>query len=173
MVVTREGRRRGGRAVGIDLGSRRIGIAVSDSARTVALPRTTLIRSGNPEDDRGRLVDLVVEEGASVVVVGLPLSLDGSRGAAAASAADEAEALRALLSERGIAVELFDERLTTVSAHRALAAGGARERDRRAIVDQSAAAVMLTAWLESRSREGDRDDEWARSDDPPRNDRRS
>ena len=62
-----------------------------------------------------------------VVVVGLPLSLDGSRGPAAVSAAEEAEALRAVLEEHGVGVELFDERLTTVTAHQALAAGGARE----------------------------------------------
>jgi putative holliday junction resolvase len=159
VVVTREGRRHSGRAVGIDLGSRRIGIAVSDSARTVALPRTTLVRSGNHQEDRGRLVDLVLEEGATVVVVGLPLSLDGSRGPAALSAVEEAEALRHLLSDRGIAVELFDERLTTVSAHRALAAGGAPERRRRTVVDRSAAAVMLTAWLASGTNEGENDAE--------------
>ena len=87
-----------------------------------------------------------------VVVVGLPLSLDGSRGRAAESAADEADALRACSLDRlGVVdVELFDERLTTVTAHQALAAGGTRERDRRDVVDQAAAAVMLSAWLETR-----------------------
>ena len=91
----------------------------------MALPRVTLARSGDPEVDRRRLADLVVEEGAVVVVVGLPLSLDGTRGPAALAAADEAEALR--LPPRaadGIAVELFDERLTTVTAHQALATTG-------------------------------------------------
>ena len=85
---------RRGRAVGVDLGSRRIGIAVSDSAGTDGPAPATLVRSGDPEVDRRRLVDLVVEEEAVVVVVGLPLSLDGSRGPAALAAADEAEALR-------------------------------------------------------------------------------
>jgi len=65
----------------------------------------------------------------------------------ALAAVDEAASLRALLTEHRIEVELFDERLTTVTAHRALAAGGARERDRRGTVDQAAAAVMLEAWL--------------------------
>ena len=141
---------RPGRALGIDLGTRRIGIAVSDSAGTMAMPRATLVRSGDAEDDRRRLVDLVVEEGAVVVVVGLPLSLDGSRGRAAISAAEEADALAALLEQHHVEVELFDERLTTVSAHQALAEGGASERDRRQVVDKAAAAVMLTAWLASR-----------------------
>ena len=92
---------------------------------------------------------MILEEQAVVVVVGLPLSLDGSKGRAAMAAVDEAQALRVLLEGHGIDVELFDERLTTVTAHQALAAGGTRERDRRGIVDQSAAAVMLTAWLET------------------------
>ena len=139
-----------GRALGIDLGTRRIGIAVSDSAGTMAMPRATLVRSGDAEVDRRRLVDLVVEEGAVVVVVGLPLSLDGSRGRAAVSASEEADALRAMLEEHDVDVELFDERLTTVTAHQALAAGGTRERDRRGVVDRAAATVMLTAWLASR-----------------------
>jgi putative Holliday junction resolvase len=141
---------RKGRALGIDLGSRRIGIAVSDSAGTMALPRATVTRSGDIEVDHRRLVELAVEEEASVVVVGLPLSLDGSRGRAALSAEEEAAALATLLEGHGIGVELFDERLTTVSAHQALAAGGTRERDRRGVVDKAAAAVMLTAWLEGR-----------------------
>ena len=142
--------RRRGRVVGIDLGTRRIGVAVSDSAGTMATPRTTVKRTDDVEGDRRRLVDLIVGEGAVVVVVGLPLSLDGSRGRAAVSAAEEAGALSALLEEYHIEVELFDERLTTVSAHQALAAGGTRERDRRGIVDQAAATVMLEAWLEHR-----------------------
>jgi putative Holliday junction resolvase len=137
------------RAVGIDLGTRRIGVAVSDSAGTMALPRATVTRSGDGAADRMRLIELIVEEGASVVVVGLPLSLDGSRGPAAVAAEAEAAELRTLLEGRGVLVELFDERLTTVSAHRGLAAGGMRERQRRGQVDQAAAAVMLGAWLET------------------------
>jgi putative holliday junction resolvase len=140
---------RRGRALGVDLGSRRIGIAVTDSAGTMALPRTTLVRTGDIEGDRRRLVDMAVDDGVVVVVVGLPLSLDGSKGRAAMAAVEEAAVLRGLLEPRGIEVELFDERLTTVTAHQALAAGGADERGRRQIVDQAAAAVMLSAWLES------------------------
>ena len=141
---------RPGRALGVDLGARRIGIAVSDSAGTLATPRGTLVRSGSVERDRQALVDLVVEEEAVVVVVGHPLSLDGTRGPAARAAEEEAGALAALLDGLGVTVELFDERLTTVSAHQALTAGGTRGRDRRAVVDQTAAAVMLMAWLDGR-----------------------
>ena len=141
---------RPGRAVGVDLGTRRIGIAVSDSAGTLATPRGTVVRSKDAARDRRALVDLVVEEEAVVVVVGHPLSLDGSRGPAARAAEEEAEALTQLLVAHGVRVELFDERLTTVSAHQALTAGGTRGRDQRAVVDQTAAAVMLEAWLDTR-----------------------
>ncbi len=145
--------RRAGRAVGIDLGSRRIGIAVTDSEQTVALPHTTLSRSGDAERDQRALVDLIVGLEATVAVVGLPLSLDGSRGAAATAALAEAESLGAALGGHGIPVELVDERFTTVSAERALAEGGAGARERRRMVDASAAAVLLTTWLEgARSR---------------------
>jgi putative Holliday junction resolvase len=138
-----------GRAVGIDLGSRRIGVAVSNSGRTLASPRSTVVRSGDPERDRRMLIELVVDEEASVVVVGLPLSLDGSRRTAAIEAEAEADALRTQLHPQGIEVELFDERLTTVTAHQALAAGGKRSRARRAVIDRSAATVMLQAWLDA------------------------
>lgn len=136
--------------MGIDLGARRIGIAVSDSAGTLATPRGTVVRTGDAERDRRTLVDLVVEEEATVVVVGHPLSLDGSRGPAARAAEDEAAALAGLLEDHDVAVELFDERLTTVSAHQALRAGGTKGRNQRAVVDQTAAAVMLMAWLDGR-----------------------
>ena len=123
---------------------------MSDSAGTLATPRGTLIRTGDPARDRRALVDLVVEEEAVVVVVGHPLSLDGTRGPAARAAEAEAEALGTLLAGHGVAVELFDERLTTVSAHQALTAGGTKGRNQRAVVDQTAAAVLLMAWLDGR-----------------------
>jgi putative Holliday junction resolvase len=141
---------RPGRAVGVDLGARRIGIAASDSAGTLATPRGTIVRSGDHERDRRAMVALVLEEEAVVVVVGHPLSLDGTRGPAAVAAEAEAEALGALLAPHGVRVELFDERLTTVSAHQALSAGGTKGRSQRAVVDQTAAAVMLMAWLDGR-----------------------
>jgi putative Holliday junction resolvase len=140
---------RPGRVVGIDLGARRIGIAVSDSARTMALPRTTLVRTSDAEHDRRALIQLILSEEAVTVVVGLPLSLDGSRRKAAHGAVEEADALRTLLAPHSVGVELFDERLTTVTAHQVLAAGGADGRTRRGVVDQAAAAVMLDAWLEA------------------------
>ncbi len=136
------------RAVGVDLGSRRIGVAVTDAAGTMALPRSVLLRSGDTDRDRQALVDLAVEVGADVVVVGHPLSLDGTRGPAARAVEAEAEALRVALDAHGVGLELFDERLTTVTADRELAAAGVPSRRRRAVVDRSAAAVLLAAWLE-------------------------
>ena len=142
------------RVVGIDLGERRIGVAVSDSARTLASPRTTVVRSGDRDRDRRSLVALVLEEEGTHVVVGHPLSLDGSRGRAATAAEEEMTALGALLDPHGIAVELFDERLTTVTAHQALQAGGRSGRQRRAVIDRTAAAVLLQAWLDGRRGDG-------------------
>lgn len=144
----------GGRAVGIDLGSRRIGVAVSNPGRTLASPRATVARSGDLERDRRAVVDLVVEEEATVVIVGLPLSLDGSRGRAALEAEAEADALRPLLGAHGVELELFDERLTTVTAHQSLGAGGKNSRARRKVIDQSAATVLLQAWLEAQRDSG-------------------
>jgi len=146
------GRGRGvpGRAVGIDLGTRRIGVAVSDSSGTLASPRTTVVRTGDDERDRAALVELALEEGAAVVVVGLPLSLDGRHGPAATAAEREAEALGSALAPHGVGVELFDERLTTVTAHQVLAEGGRGSRARRGVVDRSAAAVLLQSWLDAR-----------------------
>jgi len=136
--------------VGLDLGERRVGVAVSDRGGTVAVPHSTLARTGDPAADRAALVALVDELGAELVVVGLPLSMDGRRGPAARAAAAEADALAAALSPRPVPVETFDERLTTVTAERHLAEAGRRGRARRRVVDQSAAAVMLQAWLDTR-----------------------
>ena len=136
-----------GRALGIDLGTKRIGIAISDSARTLATPFEVVQRTGDRARDHRRLAELAVEAEATVVVVGLPLSLDGSRGPAALAAVDEAEELQAAV---GVSVELFDERLTTVSADRSLMAMKMKADARRRVVDKVAAAVMLQAWLDSR-----------------------
>ncbi|HEX4219499.1 MAG TPA: Holliday junction resolvase RuvX [Acidimicrobiales bacterium] len=136
--------------MGLDLGSRRIGVAVSDSAGTLASPRTTVLRTKDAAADHRALVSLVLEAEAGVVVVGLPLSLGGGRGTAARAAEAEAAELAVLLGPEGVGVELFDERLTTVSAHAALAQTGKSSRQRRSVVDRSAAAVLLQAWLDAR-----------------------
>ena len=135
------------RVVGIDLGSRRVGVAVSDRTGMLASPHVVLERSGDVAADHRRLAEVVAELGAERVVVGLPLSLDGSTGPAARAAEAEAEALAAVV---GVPVETYDERLTTVSAQQALRAGGTRARGQRSVIDKAAAAVLLQSWLDGR-----------------------
>ncbi len=134
------------RALGLDLGSRRIGVSVSDSAGTVATPVETLERSAWTSEDHRGIADLVAEWEAEIVVVGLPLSLDGTVGPAARSVLDEATRLTEALP---VPVVTHDERLTTVSAQRSLVLQGLAGPARRRVVDQVAAAVILQAWLDA------------------------
>jgi putative holliday junction resolvase len=138
------------RAVAVDLGSRRIGVAVSDDAGTLAFPRPVIERSGDLAADHRAIADVVAEVGAGVVVVGLPLSLSGARGPAAIAAEGEARQLARTLEEAGAHVELYDERLTTVTAHAAMASAGKRAASRRRSVDSAAATVLLQSWLAGR-----------------------
>jgi putative Holliday junction resolvase len=140
------------RVVGVDLGARRIGVAVSDGTGTLASPRCTIERSGDAAADWSALVAVVEEAEAATVVVGLPLSLSGRRGPAAQAAQADADQLARLLAARGVRVETFDERLTTVSAARSLHDAGRRSRAQKSRIDQSAAAVLLQAWLDAHRR---------------------
>ena len=140
-----------GRVLGVDLGSRRIGLALSDPSRVLASPHGVLERSGDPAADRSALVAAAREAGASEIVVGVPRSLSGNLGPAARAALDEIEALRA--EAAGMTVETYDERLTTVSADRALGEAGVRSRDRRRRIDAAAATVILQAYLDRRTRQ--------------------
>jgi putative Holliday junction resolvase len=139
------------RVLGLDLGSKRIGVAVSDRSGTIASPLTVLARSGKVGTDHARIAALVTEEEAERVVVGLPLSLDGSLGPAARAALAETEELAAVVP---VPVESFDERLTTVTADRSLMEARMRAEARRRVVDKVAAAVMLQAWLDRRAGPG-------------------
>ena len=144
-------RRGSGRVAAFDLGAKRIGVAYSDSGRTLASPWGTIERSGDPGRDLAAMVDAVREVEASAVVVGLPLSLSGEQGPAARAALAEAEALRQALEPLGVALETADERLTTVEAQRALRAAGKTGRAARRVVDSAAAMVLLQAWLDRTS----------------------
>jgi len=135
------------RALGIDLGSKRIGVALANSEGTLATPYEVVARSGDRTRDHQAIAALAEETGAVALVVGLPLSLDGRVGAAASSALAEADELAAAT---GLPVEMWDERLTTVSADRDLRALDMRAGARRRVVDKVAAAVMLQAWLDHR-----------------------
>ena len=135
-----------GRVLGLDVGSRRLGVAVSDPTGTVASPLTTLARR-TPDEDVRALAGLAAEHEAAVVVVGLPVTLAGREGPAARAVRAYLEQLRSRLPE--LDFRLADERLSTVAAERALVGGGVRRRARRAVVDQVAASLFLQAWLDA------------------------
>ena len=141
-----------GRRIGIDVGSVRIGVASCDPDGILATPVETVQRSkdetGNAPDLR-RIEAIVCEYEAVEVVVGLPRTLRGTHGAAAETAVQFAERLRERLAP--IPVRLTDERLTTVSAARALRESGVRSKGQRQVIDQAAAVSILQGWLDERS----------------------
>jgi putative pre-16S rRNA nuclease len=132
-----------GRVLGLDLGDARIGVAISDEERKVAVPLGT-VPTGAPQDLKA-IRKLVDENDVTAVVVGHPISMSGVQGPRARQAEEFAGALRSFL---GIPVELHDERLSTVEADRALREAGARGRERKRAVDRSAAAIILQGWLD-------------------------
>lgn len=136
-----------GRVLGVDLGARRIGLAVSDPSGVIASPHGLLERSGDAEKDRAAIVAAAAAVDASVVVVGLPKEMSGKLGPAAKAARAEVDALRLLAPE--IRFELLDERLTTVIAQRSLIDAGVKRKARKRTVDKVAAAVILQSYLES------------------------
>ena len=139
------------RALGLDLGSKRIGVAVSDSDGRVATPIEVVHRAGDRQGEHSALADLAEEWEVEVVVVGIPYSLDGTTGPMAQAMAAEAVELERVLGARSrVPVETYDERLTTVTAERTLREQDLRAPERRKVVDMVAAAVMLQAWLDAR-----------------------
>ena len=136
------------RVLGIDLGSKRIGIATSDSSGTIATPYTVLLRCGSMGGDHRNIAKMVVEEEAVAVIVGLPLNMDGSEGKAAQAARVEAARMATVV---GVPVHVHDERLTTVEADRVLMEQKMNAQARRRVVDKVAAAVMLQSWLDTQA----------------------
>lgn len=136
------------RALAVDWGTRRIGLAVSDPGGILASPHSVIEVTRDLQAVRRRLVAVVVEEEVEIVVVGWPLDLAGRRGPAAREVEAQAVALEDVLP---VPVVLHDERLTTVTAHRLLAAQGLDSRARRRVVDRAAAAVLLQTWLDAGS----------------------
>ena len=136
------------RVLGLDLGSKRIGVAISDEDGRVATPIETINRSRAGRGlDHQAVAGLVDEWGAGAVVVGLPLSLDGTEGPAARAVRDEIAELELTLS---VPVETIDERFTTVTAEQQLRQQGVRGKSRTAVVDRAAAAILLQSWLDRR-----------------------
>ena len=129
--------------LGVDVGSVRVGVAVSDPDGILATPVATLPR----DTALDALVALVAEREAVEVVVGHPRHLSGATGASAKDAESFAESLRERVD---VPVTLVDERLTTVTATRTLAERGVRGKARRAVVDQAAAVAILQSALDAR-----------------------
>lgn len=131
------------RVLGVDPGARRVGLALSDPGRTIASPLQVIPAS----EAASAIVKIVEEHEVGLVVVGHPVGLDGSSTAATLAAEGLAKQLRGSLN---IEVEMYDERLTTVSAKRAMKEGGITEKQMRNKVDRVAAAILLQAFLDSR-----------------------
>jgi len=134
------------RRLGLDVGDRRIGVALSDETETLASGLSTLERVG-PRKDLKAVAGLVRQHEVVEVVVGLPRSLDGSEGPQAQKVLAFMEELRPVVR---VPVVAWDERFTTVMAHQVLAEGGVSSRDRRAVVDKVSAILILQSYLDSR-----------------------
>ena len=135
-----------GRRLGVDVGSVRVGVAVSDPRGFLATPLATLRRDERDGSDLRQLAELVIEYEVVEVVVGLPRTLAGREGPAAEAARHYADLLAARIP---VPVLLADERLSTVVATRALRERGVRGRKQRAVVDQAAAVEILQGWLDA------------------------
>jgi putative Holliday junction resolvase len=131
--------------LGLDLGDARIGVAISDPDRRLAVPVGT-IHVGQPPGELKAVAALVAEHEATLLVIGLPRSMSGEEGSRAALAREFGAALDAIVR---VPIEFQDERLSTVEAERALREAGVTGRDRRRVVDRSAATVILQAWLDA------------------------
>ncbi len=136
-----------GRVMGVDVGTVRVGVALSDPTGTLASPLETLKRARDGSD-LDRLVALVMEHEVSEVVVGEPVHLSGASGASAADAGAYAQALADRIPD--VPVQLIDERLSTVTAASHLREGGIDSRKQRSVIDQAAAVVILQSFLDSR-----------------------
>jgi putative Holliday junction resolvase len=136
-----------GRRLGVDVGTVRVGVALSDATGTLASPLETL-RRAKDESDLDHLAGLVVTHEVVEVVVGLPRHLSGASGASARDASAYAEALASRIGD--VPVHLVDERLSTVTASSHLRAGGIPARRQRPVIDQAAAVVILQSHLDRR-----------------------
>jgi putative Holliday junction resolvase len=140
-------RRAAGRVLGVDVGTVRVGVALSDPTGTLASPLETLQRAKDGSD-LDRLAALVVEHEVTEVVVGEPRHLSGASGASARDAETYAEDLAGRTGD--VPVLLVDERLSTVTAASSLRASGRNSREQRSVIDQAAAVVILQSYLDAR-----------------------
>lgn len=132
-----------GRVMALDVGTKTIGVAITDPLRMFAQPVTTIARSGVRKDTE-RIAALLAERGADHLVVGLPLELDGAEERPARLARQVGEAVR---EATGLPVSYVDERFTSVEAERRLIAADVSRARRKQVIDQAAAIVILEAFL--------------------------
>jgi putative holliday junction resolvase len=135
------------RALGIDVGEARIGLAISDELGMLAHPLET-IRVKEVKDPHGYIATIIEKQQVTAVIIGLPRNMDGSYGPAAAKVRAFAEKLSARIARP---VQFWDERLTTVAAQRALHEAGRTARQSRGVIDQVAAQMILQGYLDSQS----------------------
>ncbi len=132
------------RYLAIDLGSKRIGVAVSDALGLTAQPVMTLERRRNPREDLRSLARLARKFAVAGIVVGLPLHMSGEESSRAAKSRAFAEELGTL---SGLPVHLWDERLTSQQAHEILYQAGRKRQDHKEVVDQLAAVLILEGFM--------------------------
>jgi putative Holliday junction resolvase len=137
------------RILGLDFGRARIGVAISDELQMLAHPLETIPANQEPAS---RVAEIVREKQVDHVVAGIPRQMNGQIGTAATEVLEFVEKLRAILP---CPVVTWDERLTTVAAHRALRDAGKKTRDTRGYVDQVAAQMILQTYLDRRAAQRD------------------
>jgi len=139
------------RILGIDLGDKKIGVALSDEMGWTAQGLGVIRSSGSTTEDIKRIKELVLENKAEKIVVGLPRNMDGSPGPRTEKARDFAGRLAKALN---LPVEMWDERLTTVAAEKLLIKADMSRAKRRQVIDKIAAAIILQNYLDSLSGNG-------------------
>ena len=140
------------RVLGLDVGSKTIGLALTDEAMIAAHPLAVLQRIGGP-GDAGAIAALAAEHGVTDVVVGMPFELSGKLGHRARRVQHFIAVLRAALPAV-VQIHEQDERFSTAEAERVLIAGDVSRSRRRAVIDQQAAALILQAWLDAHRARG-------------------
>lgn len=137
------------RAMALDLGDRRVGIAMSDLMKMIANGYETYYRSGDETRDIEYIKRLVVDNNVDEVVIGLPINMDGTEGVRVEKSREFGQKLGEIIDAK---IFFEDERLTTVSAERALIEGDVRRDKRKTVIDMVAATIILQAFLDKRSR---------------------
>ena len=137
------------RVMGLDVGDKTIGVAMSDELGITAMPLTVISRTGSLKREIGEIRRLAEENGVGCIVVGMPFMLDGTVGIQAQKVEAFVEELRRRLK---VPIVTWDERLTTSEVERILIASDQSRMKRKKVIDKLAAAVMLGSYMESRGR---------------------